>query len=117
MVEITGGRLQVPVAEGRMQEENYQSQQLEGYDNAQMKFVTTSINNHIGSNIELQSGTYDAAAKVLTYEWESELIQGQPKRNRRELKIIDSNHYTEVYYEVQNGKAVQVRALEYTRSN
>ncbi|UOG77191.1 DUF1579 domain-containing protein [Hymenobacter tibetensis] len=117
MVEIIGGRLQVPVGGGRMQDESYQGLQLEGYDNAQLKFVTTAINNHIGSNTELQTGTYDVAAKALTYEWDSELIQGQPKHNRRVLKMIDSNRYTEVYYDVQNGKATPVRTLEYTRSN
>ena len=53
-VEIKGGKLQVPVKDGKMKEENYQGMQIEGYDNGKMKFVVASINNHIGSDIEMQ---------------------------------------------------------------
>lgn len=115
-VEITGGKLQVPVAEGQMKEENYQSMQIEGYDNPKMKFVTTSINNHIGSDIQLQTGTYDTAKKEFTYEWDSELIKGEVKKNRRVLKIVDKDHYIEEYYELKDGSYVKVRELDYTRS-
>jgi hypothetical protein len=116
-VDITGGRLQVPVGVGKMQEENYQGLQLEGYDNAQLQFVTTAVNNHLGSNMEWQTGKYDTVARAFTYEWDSKLLPGQPKHNRRVLKIIDSNRYTEEYYDVQNGKATLVRTLVYTRNN
>lgn len=76
MVEITGGRLPLPVADGKMKEDNYKSMQTEGYDNGRMEFVTSSINNHIGSDIQLQTGTYDSASKTFTYHWESELLRG-----------------------------------------
>jgi hypothetical protein len=115
-VQITGGKLQVPVADGKMKEENYQEMQIEGYDNGQMKFVTTSINNHIGSDIELQMGIYDSTAKTFTYDWSSELIKGKKTQNRRILKITDNNHYSEEYYEIQNGALVKVRELDYTRA-
>ena len=114
-IEITGGKLQVPVADGKMKEENYHGMQIEGYDNGRMRFVTTSINNHVGSDIEMQMGTYDSTTKSFTYEWTSELIPQMKKQNRRVLKIIDNNHYTEKYYEYQNGAAVKVRELDYTR--
>ena len=80
------------------------------------KFFTTFINNHIGSDIEFQSGTYNAAKKQWTYEWESELLPGDKTQNRRVVTITDSSHYTEEYFEIQNGKAVKVRELDYTRN-
>jgi hypothetical protein len=115
-VAITGGKLQVPVADGKMEEQNYQGQQTEGYDNARRQFVTTALNNHIGSGIETQTGTYDAARKAFTYEWESELIPGQRQKNKRVLRLIDSSHYAEDYYETRNGAEVKVRELVYTKA-
>jgi len=114
-VEITGGRLQVPVANGKMKEDNYRQMEIEGYDNGRMKFVATSINNHIGSDIEMEVGTYDSVAKSFTYAGESELIPGMKKQYQRVLKIIDNDHYVEEYYEDQNGKAIKVRELDYAR--
>ena len=114
-VEIIGGRLQVPVAGGEMKEDNYRQMQIEGYDNGRMKFVATSINNHIGSDIEMEFGAYDSVAKSFTYAGESELIPGMKNKYQRVLKIIDDNHYVEEYYEDQNGKAEKVRELYYSR--
>lgn len=114
-VEITGGRLQVPVADGKMKEDNYREQQLEGYDNGRAQFVTTSVNNHIGSDIEMQTGIYDAAKNSFTYYSESELIKGWKQKHKRILKIMDANHYSEEYYEEQNGTETKVRELDYTR--
>jgi hypothetical protein len=115
-VEVTGGKLPVPVANGQMKEENYQSLLTEGFDNAQHMFFTTSINNHIGSDIQYQSGKYDDAKKQWTYEWESVLLPGQKTQNRRVVTITDSSHYIEEYYEINNGKAEKVRELDYTRN-
>lgn len=115
IVEITGGKLPVPVADGKMKEEFYQSMQTEGFDVPQNKYVTTSINNHIGSDIQMQTGTFDPAKQAFTYEWNDELIPGQPNKNRRVLTIIDSDHYTEVFYELRNNEFVKVRELDYTR--
>lgn len=115
-VEMLGGKLQVPVADGKMKD-NYQEMQIEGFDNGRMKFVTTSINNHIGSDIEMQIGTFDSTTKSFTYEWASELITGMKKQNWRVLKIIDNNHYSEEYYEEHDGTKVKVRELNYTKLN
>jgi hypothetical protein len=115
-VEIKGGRLQVPVADGKMKEDNYQQLQTEGYDNGRMQFVTSSINNHIGSDIEIQMGTYDATTKSFTYVWESELMPGLKRLNKRVVKIIDNDHYIEEYYEIRNGKAMKVRELDFART-
>lgn len=114
-VEMTGGKLPVPVADGKMKEEFYQSMQIEGFDNPKMKYFTTSINNHIGSDIQMQTGNFDSAKQVFTYEWDDELIPGQTQKNRRILTINDANHYTEVFYELRNNEFVKVRELDYTR--
>jgi hypothetical protein len=116
-VEITGGKLSVPIGDGKMIEELYSSQQTEGYDNARQKFVMTSINNHIGSDIQFQTGTYDPATHEFTYYGESELIKGEIKKDKRVLKIIDANHYTETYYEVNDGKPEKVRELDYEKTS
>lgn len=116
-VEITGGKLQIPVANGQLKEAAYQSSQLEGYDNGRRHFVTTSINNHIGSDIELQTGTYDATTQSFTYEWDSELLPGKKQPHRRVLRVLDATHYAEDYYDLQNGVATKVRELRYTRQD
>jgi hypothetical protein len=116
-VEITGGKLPIPIADGKMKEANYQGLQLEGYDNVRKQFVTTAINNHIGSDTEVQMGTYDAAKRAFTYEWEAELIPGTKTKNKRVLRFIDATHYAEDYYESQNGTDVKVRELVYTKAS
>lgn len=116
-VEITGGKLPIPIADGKMKEANYQGLQLEGYDNVRKQFVTTAINNHIGSDTEVQMGTYDMAKHTLTYEWEAELIPGTKTKNKRVLRFIDATHYAEDYYESQNGTDVKVRELVYTKAS
>jgi hypothetical protein len=116
-VDLTGGKLPLPVADGKMLEAPYQCQQLEGYDNGRRQFVTTSINNHIGSDIELQTGTYEAATQSFTYEWEDELVPGQKQRHRRVLRVLNATQYAEDYYDLQNGVATKVRELRYTKQD
>jgi hypothetical protein len=114
-VEMTGGKLPVPVADGKMKEEFYQSMQIEGFDNPKKKYIATFINNHIGSDIQMQTGSFDPAKQAFTYEWDDELIPGQIKKNRRVLTIIDASHYKEEFYEMQDKEFVKVRELDYTK--
>ncbi|MBS1566730.1 MAG: DUF1579 family protein, partial [Bacteroidetes bacterium] len=115
-VEITGGKLPLPVADGKMKEDSYRGLQTEGYDNARGEYVTSSVNNHIGSDIQLQTGSYDAATKTFTYYWESELIRGIKVKNKRTLKITDISHYVEEYFEEREGQYIKVRELDYTKT-
>lgn len=115
-VEITGGKLPLPIADGKTKTDNYRSMQIEGYDNARMKFYTTSINNHIGSDIQIQIGAYDEIKKEFTYTWVDELIRNMHKKNKRIVKILDSTHYIETYFEQQSGKFVKVRELDYSKA-
>jgi len=116
-VEITGGKLPLPVANGAMKEDNYKSLQWEGYDNARKAYFTTSINNHIGSDEQAQQGLYDSTAQVFTYAWESELLPGFHVPCKRLVHLVDANTYTEEYLEERNGKWVEVRQLRYTRQS
>jgi hypothetical protein len=117
LVEITGGKLKVPVSKGQMKEENYQSLQIEGYDNARKKFIMSSINNHIGSDIQEQCGDYEPGKTRFIFTWEELLIPGSPISNKRILTITDKDHYKEEYYEIRNGEDVKVRELDYERAN
>ncbi|MFC6196209.1 DUF1579 family protein [Dyadobacter subterraneus] len=116
IVEITGGKLPLPVGNGKMKDGNYQNLQIEGYDNPKAKFVTTSVNNHIGSDIEMQIGSFNKEKNTFTYEWETELVPGLKKTNTRILRIVDKQHYIEEYFEMQDGRQVKIRELDYARS-
>lgn len=116
-VEITGGKLKVPVANGQMVEEPYQGMQIEGYDNGRGKFVMIAINNHIGSDIQYQYGSFDSTKKEFTFDWENELLPGQVVKNRRILRITDTTHYVEEYFELQEGQYVKIRQLDYTKAS
>lgn len=115
-VKITGGKLKIPVGGGAMKEENYQGAQLEGYDNVRKQYITTAVNNHIGSDIQIETGSYDAAKNTFTYTWESELLPGMKVTGSRVVTIKDADHYVELYFEVHDGRQVQVRQLDYTRA-
>jgi hypothetical protein len=59
--------------------------------------MTTSINNHVGSGIEVQIGTFEAASHSFVYEWESELVPGQKQRHRRVPRMLNATQYDEDY--------------------
>ena len=114
-IEMTGGRLPLPVSDGEMKEGNYQSLQIEGYDNVKLKFITISLNNHIGSDIQYQQGLYDPKKNEFRYEWDNEIIKGEIMHNRRVVALIDGSHYNEIFYELQKGQYIKVRELIYTK--
>ncbi|WP_420155979.1 DUF1579 family protein [Siphonobacter sp.] len=115
-VEITGGQLEIPIADGKTKLANYQGLEIEGYDNVKKSYVTTTINNHIGSNAAQQIGQYDAQNSLITYEWESELLPGVRQKNRKVLHLLDPDHYIEEYYEQLNGHSKKTRELLYTKT-
>ncbi|WP_439555507.1 hypothetical protein [Dyadobacter sp.] len=78
--------------------------------------MSSSINNHIGSNIDVQLGNYNPNTSVFTYEWESELRPGFKIKKQRVLQIVDDSHYTETFYEEQNDTKKITRSLEYSRT-
>lgn len=88
---------------------------IEGYDNPRGKYVAVAINNHIGSDIEMQWGEYDSVGRTFSYYWESELIQGEKVKNKRIVKLVDDRQYVEEYYEERGGSFAMVRELMYKR--
>ncbi|MCF0055118.1 DUF1579 family protein [Dyadobacter sp. CY356] len=115
-IEITGGKLALPVADGKLQEGNYQNLLIEGYDNVKGKFVTISINNHIGSGIQMQEGTFDPNKKAFIYDWDEELVPGRIKSNRKILTILDNAHYLEEYYQQIGGQQVLTRTISFEKT-
>ncbi|WP_198174871.1 DUF1579 family protein [Spirosoma arboris] len=115
-VEITGGQLPIPIADGKTKLANYQGVEIEGYDNVRKSYVTTAINNHIGSDAAQQIGQYDVKTNVFTYEWEQELVPGLKQKNRKVVHIMNPNQYSEEYYEDQQGSLKKTRDLMYTKT-
>ena len=74
-----------------------------------------AINNHISSDIETLTGTYDSTTQTFTYYGESELVTGTKTKNKMVLKIIDSNHYFQEFYREKNGIETKFREVDYTR--
>jgi hypothetical protein len=113
--ETTGeGKLQMPWSDGR--EITYKDMSVEGYDNAKKKFVRAIIDNHFDTGILMFEGDYDSATKSITYNAEIETAPGQKIKTRIRLKILDSDHYIEEFYENHGKQEVKVTELTYTRA-
>jgi Protein of unknown function (DUF1579) len=115
IVELTGGKLQIPIQDGKMKEENAQSIETEGYDNVKKKFVLTFINNHIGSGIVFSEGGYDSTTRTIIYESEVELMPERKMKVRKHFIIHDNDHYTLKYYRERDGKDFYGTITNYTR--
>ena len=115
IVELTGGKLQMPIQDGKMKEVNAKSIETEGYDNVKKKFLLTVINNHIGSDISFSEGTYDSMTKTITFESEAELVPGMKIKAKELYIILDKDHYRLEYYDEQNGKYIKATEIDCTR--
>jgi hypothetical protein len=115
IVELTGGKLQIPIQDGKMKEENVQDIEIEGYDNVKRKFVFTFINNHIGSGIIYSEGSYDSTTKTISYEYEVEPVPGRKLRFRKILILDNNDHYKVEYYNERNGTMVKINERSCTR--
>jgi Protein of unknown function (DUF1579) len=115
VAETTGeGKLQMPWSDGR--EITYKDMSVEGYDNVKKKFVRAIIDNHFDTGILMFEGDYDSANKTITYNADIESAPGQKIKTRILLKILDSDHYVEEFYENQGKQEVKVTELSYTRA-
>jgi len=116
IVEWTGGKIQMPVQDGKMKEAASQRIEIEGYDNVKNKFVFTYINNHIGSGIVLAEGYYDSTAKTIVYTWNDEQIRGKKFRVREHFIILGNEQYKMEYYREQDGKVFKATEITCTKS-
>jgi len=108
------GKMQMPGPDGKVMDVEFKGMAVEGYDNAKKKFVSSWIDN-MGTGIVYSEGTYDPAAKALTYHAECEMIPGMKTRIREVIKIIDNDHRTFEFYEDRDGKEVRTMEIKYTR--
>jgi hypothetical protein len=115
IVEGTGGKLQMPIQDGKMKEANAKYIETEGYDNVKKKFLLTIINNHIGSNIFFSEGNYDSTTNTITFNSEAELVPGMKIKARELFIIVNKNHYRLEYYNEQNGKYIKATEIDCMR--
>lgn len=115
LVELTGGRLKVPVADGKMEETEFKSMETEGYDNVKKKFELAVINNHIGSDIQYSEGQYDAANRTIVYRSRVELVPGEVDEQEEDFIFQDKDHYRIEYFDLSRGGKIKVHELICTR--
>lgn len=115
LAELTGGKSQIPVQDGKMIEDTVRDMMTEGYDNVKRKFVQTFINNHIGSCIIYYEGNYDPATKTIFYESEVEGLPGKKRKRYQHFIFHDNNHYTVEYYWERDGKKIKSNESILTR--
>jgi len=110
------GKMQMPGADGQMMDAEFRGMSVEGYDNAKQKYVASWIDN-MGTGIMYMEGTYDAAAKTLTYLAEYEMMPGIKTKMREIIKITDKDHRTAEFFEDRDGKQVKTMEIRYTRKS
>jgi uncharacterized protein DUF1579 len=92
------GKFKMPGADGKMTEMNFKGMSMDAYDNVKKKFVSGWVDN-MGTGIMITEGTYDAAAKTITYDGEFEMMPGMKSKVREVIKLTDKDHMTMEYYE------------------
>jgi hypothetical protein len=110
------GVMSMPGADGKMMDVGFRGMATEGYDNVKKKFVASWIDN-MGTSILLMEGTYDPAARTLTYEGEEEPMPGMKFTYRQVVKYDDKDHHSIEFYEVHGGTDVKTMEISYVRSS
>ena len=106
----------LPGADGKLQKANFKGKSIEGYDNVKRKFVSIWIDNGSTGPTTFE-GTYDPAARSLTYTSETEQQPGKKTKVREVIKVTDSNHYRLDWYEEHGGREIKTIEISYTRAN
>jgi hypothetical protein len=109
-------KMEMPGADGKMTNMEFQGMAIEGYDNVKKKYVSSWIDN-MGTGIESSEGTYDPATKTLTYVGSYEPVAGMTTTIREKLTIIDADHHTMEMFANQGGTEVKTMEITYTRKN
>ena len=115
VVDLAGGKLQIPVQDGKLVEDTVRDMTTEGYDNVKQKFVQAFINNHIGTHIVFWEGTYDPASNTINYVTEVEGPPGVKRKRYQRFILHDINHYTVEYFWEQDGKKVKTNESDCVR--
>jgi hypothetical protein len=108
------GKFQMPGADGKMMDMEFKGMAIDGYDNGKAKFVSSWIDN-MGTGIMKAEGTYDAAAKTITYSSEYTPMPGMTIKMRQVLTLVDNDHHHLTFFEDRGGKEVKTMEIVYTR--
>jgi len=108
------GKMQMPGANGQMKNVDFEGMSLEGFDRVKKKFVASWVDN-MGTAITLSEGTYDPAAKAITYLFEEEPLPGMKAKARQVVTYIDDDHHTVAFYENRGGQEMKTMEMSYTR--
>lgn len=106
--------MQMPGPDGKLSDTEFKGMGVEGYDNAKKKFVASWIDN-MGTGIMYMEGTWDPAAKALTYLADYETAPGMKTKFRQVIKIADADHRTMEFFQEDSGKSVKTMEISYTR--
>jgi hypothetical protein len=108
------GKFKMPGADGKMKEMNFQGMSMDGYDNAKQKFVSGWVDN-MGTGIMLSEGTYDPAAKTITYTSDYEMMPGMKSKVREVIKLTDQDHQSMEYYEDRGQGETKTMEINYNK--
>jgi len=114
---VTGdysGKFKMPGADGKMTDMNFKGMSMDAYDNVKKKFVSGWVDN-MGTGIMITEGTYDAAAKTITYNGEFEMMPGMKSKVREVIKLTDKDHMTMEYYEDRGQGETKSMEINYKR--
>jgi Protein of unknown function (DUF1579) len=120
---IMGGRyfiakassqMQMPDANGKMKNFEFNGMGTDAYDNATKQFVSTWIDN-MGTGIMYLTGTYDESSKAFTYSGDYTPVPGTTLKIKTILKVPDNNHMNFEWYENRGGQEMKTMEINYTR--
>lgn len=108
------GKIQMPGANGKIEDMDFTGMSTEGYDNAKKKFFSTWIDS-MGTGVMLAEGTYDAGWKTFTYHADYDVAPGVTMKVRETIKVTDKDHHLMEYFEKRGGQEVKTMEIAYTR--
>ena len=108
------GKFPMPGPDGKIQNMEFKGMATDGYDNVKKKFVSTWIDN-MGTSIMIMEGSYDKAAKTLTYTADYEPMPGMKTKARQVVKFVNHIEHVMEWYETRGDKEVMVMEIKYKR--
>jgi len=112
---VSDGNLEMPIQDGKMLETKFHGIDIEGYDNVKMKFIKTSIGNHLNSCIVVSEGTYDSTTRTITFESEYSPVPAMKIQDHFLFMFINKDHYKWEYYQKENGKYRKGSEIDFLR--
>lgn len=108
------GKMQMPAADGKMNEMQFKGMSIDGYDNVKKKFVSAWCDN-MGTGIMMSEGSYDDASKTFAYNGEYEAMPGMKSKVRMTVKLVDKDHHNFEFFEDRGTGEAKTMEMNYTR--